>query len=113
MIHISVLMILLSLFAVSSAYSYPVKVTNLKTKINIGLSVEYIEDKDSSLTLEDIIELNNANKFKTSVKVPLNFGYSPHTYWLCFSVIGDTYSESGWVLDIPYAPLDYVTFLCA
>mgnify|MGYP002397298309 CR=1 FL=1 len=94
----------------SSASAYPVKVNDMKMATNIGLAVEYIEDSASAYTLEDIIKLNNSNQFKTSSKVPLNFGYSPNTYWLCFSVMGDTYSESGWVLDLPYAPLDYVTF---
>jgi len=93
----------------TSAFAYPVKITNGKDSVNIGLSVEYFEDKHSSLTLKDIIKLNNNNKFSTTTKVPLNFGYSKATYWVSFSVLGDTYSDSGWLLDLPYAPLDYIT----
>lgn len=91
------------------AYGYPVKIYNSKDSIDIGVSVEYYEDKAANLTLKDVIKLDNENKFRTTQKLPLNFGYSPYTYWLSFSVFGDTESESGWVLDVPYAPLDYVT----
>ncbi|ADD67595.1 periplasmic/7TM domain sensor diguanylate cyclase [Denitrovibrio acetiphilus DSM 12809] len=89
--------------------AYPVKVSDSKVSVNIGLSVEYYEDKTATLTLKDAIRLNNENQFRSSVKLPLNFGYSKSTYWLSFSVMGDTASMSGWVLDIPYAPLDYIT----
>jgi len=102
------IMILLAAFAKVS-FAYPVEINTTKDAINIGMSVEFYEDKASSLSLKDIIKLDNDNKFKTTSKVPLNFGYSPSTYWLSFSVLGETVSESGWILDIPYAPLDYVT----
>lgn len=92
-----------------SAYAYPVKISKTNSEINIGLSVEYYEDRSASLTLKDIIRLDSENKFSSTPKVPLNFGYSPYTYWLSFSVFGETESGSGWVLDVPYAPLDYVT----
>lgn len=101
--------VLLLLFFSLAAYAYPVKITDDKDSVNIGLAVEYYEDKESSLTLKDIIRLDNDNKFQTTTKLPLNFGYSKSTYWVSFSVLGKTDSESGWVLDIPYAPLDYLT----
>ena len=88
--------------------AYPVKISDSKVSFNLGNSVEYYEDVSSTLTLNDIIKLDNENKFSTSTRLPLNFGYSSSTYWLSFSVLGDTESESGWVIDVPYAPLDYV-----
>jgi diguanylate cyclase len=102
------LITLLFLSFTFSAFAYPVKVSNNKVSFNLGTSVEYYEDTSSTLTLKDIIDLDNDNKFSTTTKLPLNFGYSSSTYWLSFSVLGDTDSESGWVLDVPYAPLDYV-----
>jgi len=103
------LLILLFMLFSFSLCAYPVKITDSKKSVNIGLSVEYYEDRNATLTLKDVIKLSNENKFVTTAKLPLNFGYSPHTYWVSFSVLGDTKSESGWVLDVPYAPLDYVT----
>lgn len=100
-------MFVLLLFS-SVSYGYPVKISDSKSSFNLGMSVEYYEDDSSMLTLMDIIKLDNENKFSTSTKLPLNFGYSASTYWLSFSVLGDTFSESGWVIDLPYAPLDYV-----
>lgn len=104
---LSVFMLFFS--AYDHACAYPVKVKSGKESVNIGLSVEYYEDRAASLTLKDVIRLDNENKFSSTTKVPLNFGYSPYTYWLSFSVFGDTESASGWILDVPYAPLDYVT----
>ena len=105
---LSTVFVLLFILCLKS-FAYPVKITPTKDAINIGLSVEYFEDKDSTLTLKDIIRLDNENKFSTTTKVPLNFGYSKSTYWLSFSVLGETTTKSGWILDIPYAPLDNLT----
>lgn len=102
------LLLFLSFITVFYASAYPVDVS-VENKINVGMSVEYYVDEDASLTLSDAVRLNSENKFSTTTRTPLNFGYSPSTYWLAFSVSGDTYSSSGWVLDIPYAPLDYIT----
>jgi len=107
----ALLLILFFCIAMVSAVNsnaYPVNVSETKDSINLGLSVEYYEDKSSTLTLNDILKLDNDNKFRTTSKLPLNFGYSESTYWISFSVLGEVDSSSGWVLDIPYAPLDYI-----
>jgi len=102
--------VLLCLFLISvSSFAYPLKIEKGYEKLNIGMSVEYYEDKAASLTLEDVIRLDNENKFISTTKVPLNFGYSSSTYWVSFSVYGQVHSDSGWVLDVPYAPLDFAT----
>ena len=100
---------LVFIFQVVNLSAYPTKISESKESFDLGVSVEYLEDPESEYCLRDVIHMDSSNKFTTSAKLPLNFGYSKSTYWVKFSVFGQTESKSGWVLDIPYAPLDFVT----
>jgi diguanylate cyclase len=104
----SVALCLSLLFSVI-AHSGTIKVNNLKTCSDLGATVEFYEDPAGELSFREVIQIYNRGEFQSSNMSPLNFGYTPSTYWLSFSFCGDTSSKSGWVLDIPYAPLDFVT----
>lgn len=73
--------------------------------------VVFIEDKTSSMRVEEVQKAFEAQKGKT-VPDPyqINFGQSSATFWLCFQVKDTLLEELGkkWVLKIAYPSLDSV-----
>lgn len=66
----------------SSNANESIRITDLKKKLLIGNSIEYIEDKENALDIKDVITNNTFSKSSSSV---LNFGTTKSTYWLKIS----------------------------
>src|SRR5690606_33998976 len=73
-----------------------------KPKIQVGLGVEFLEDKEGSRTLESV---RNDPSWQTSAQAVFNKDYNASTWWLKFEVKNVTDSNR-WLLDISYAVLD-------
>lgn len=74
---------------------------------NISRSIEYIEDKDRTLTIEDV--RNNAALKWTPVRTAsINFGFTRSQYWLRFTVENRAKKEMRWLIEVDYPSLDLV-----
>lgn len=70
--------------------------------------VEYLEDRDGSLSIEDLRRPEVASRFRRSEhpEHDLNFGYSTSVYWLRLNF--QATSASPWLLEVAFPSLDRV-----
>lgn len=78
--------------------------------LNLGDHVEILEDKTNSLSIHDLLAgdrnanaENNANRDSNANFVPskspvINYGYTPHTYWLKLPIKFNTRFKEDWYL---------------
>jgi len=71
---------------------------NYHEKIVIGTNIQYLEDIDGELTINDILEGNVI--WNQSQADKLNFGYTPSVYWMRFSISNASSFVEDWILDI-------------
>ncbi|NLV67288.1 MAG: hypothetical protein GXY14_06400 [Spirochaetes bacterium] len=88
----------------SAANSSPVTVIdeNFST-ISIGKTIEYLEDKDGSLTLEDA---QKSDSWKQNTEKGINLGFPKSAYWFRFTVENRLASTESWYFEISYPMLD-------
>jgi diguanylate cyclase (GGDEF)-like protein len=77
--------------------------------ISQGLSgqMQYLEDPDGKLTLDDV-RRRTAEFLSTDATKGVNFGYSPSAYWFRFSTESTAEVAANWLLEIAYPPLDSI-----
>jgi len=80
-------------------------------KYSVGLILDYLEDKDNSLKIEDII--NNANenkelKWKKSESKTLEFGFTSSSYWVRFVAANSYKKEINWALEVDYPHINSI-----
>ena len=72
----------------------------------LGKNIEYLEDRDRTLTIEQVMALSEG--WAISGDEVFNQGYSPSTWWLKL-VIENPQPHPEWFLEVAYAVLDYLT----
>src|SRR5690606_37932166 len=78
-------------------------------KLILHSSLELLEDKDNSLTIEDVVSPTYSNQFSSheSTEVP-NFGYAASVYWARFEITNQSMLDT-WMLEISYPPLNEIS----
>lgn len=104
-------MFLLRLFFVLSTLfftlkaEYIVELHNSQNIYSIDKGVLFIEDKNSSLCIDDVS--SDAASFETMKKNDLSFGFTSSAYWFKIPLLDNsTVSTRQWWLDIEYTLLD-------
>ena len=87
-----------------------ISLSHVNESFSINKSVYYLEDKESSLSFEDIREPEFAERFILSTKKKLNFGYTHSTYWVKFHLKNTQPEINDWLLEIDYEQLDSIDF---
>lgn len=101
---------LILLLSMSSMAAVPAIILDQDSKqIALGNHAVYLEDIDSSYTLNDIIQLDPSN-FEILTEESLNKGFTNSSYWLKFSIIDQTLDQKtqSWKLETTYPLLDYL-----
>lgn len=99
---------LVSLLYLGNIFSKEIILDNNVDDYVIGKSLLYLEDKDHTLTFDEISSKEFQGKFiKSEVNKP-NFGYSSSCYWLKFSVKNTAPHINDWLITMDYAVLDYI-----
>jgi two-component system, sensor histidine kinase LadS len=88
----------------------PLTLTDADNYLDIGNRVQYLEDKTNQLSIDSVVKANFINKFQTSTKAELNFGYQKSTYWFKIDLKNEANFLRTWLLEIDYPILDYVDF---
>ena len=70
---------------------------NGKGNYEIGLNLEFLEDPNGKLTIEDINKSKWASKFIKSKDKALNFGFTNSTLWIRFIVTNNSDKESWYI----------------
>ncbi len=76
------------------------------TQRSIGRQVEFIEDKDKQLTLDDV--RSPSAVWQASTEDNFNFGFTSSAYWFRFTVNNTTTRTISWYLEIDYPILDLI-----
>jgi PAS domain-containing protein len=82
-------------------------------KESVGLVMDYLEDKNKTLTIEDI--LNDANghrelRWKQSVRSTLEFGFTSSAYWVRFRAANPSKDVIHWALEVDYPLIRHIEF---
>lgn len=77
--------------------------------LNLGLKLEYFEDKKGHLPFNEIRNLGGRAWSKSTQKIP-NFGYTDSSYWFRVRLINDTPHVMNKIIAIQYALLDHIEF---
>ena len=84
----------------------PVIVDENTTEIKLGKHLKYFEDKEGTLTLEDVMKPEVAARFvKSEVDIP-NFGLTSSAFWLALEVRNSTLKSHKKYIEVGYPLLD-------
>ena len=75
-------------------------------KYNITPIVHYLIDSKGDMSFEDIRQADNDGRFIENNKNSLSFGFSEESYWISFTLTGETLSEFEWFLELGYPAID-------
>ena len=94
---------------VSSAHAnLTTTVSAENVSINLGSTVEWIEDHSNQLTLEQVRDLPQS-AFTQGNQYTFNKGYTSSGYWLRFRLnFPAELINSDWILEVPFPLLDYL-----
>jgi len=90
-------------------FSSPVILSEQVFPVNISKSLEYIEDKNGSLTLDQVRAIGSV-EWKTNNRDNINFGYTRSAYWFKFALEDVRISQGRLLMEIGFPTLDYVDF---
>jgi signal transduction histidine kinase len=89
-----------------------IEVTATDQKINPLATLEFIEDKQSSLTLDDVSDASSASAFK-KVQITgkdINLGFSTASFWFRIPLQRTVNAPPSWFFEIAFFYLDHIEF---
>jgi|JI10StandDraft_1071094.scaffolds.fasta_scaffold109133_1 class 3 adenylate cyclase len=105
-----ILTLILLFVANSLLSSEPLLLTKETKEMPLGLYLEILEDKEGTLTIDDIQKPEMESRWeKSKVEVP-NFGFSNSTYWLRVELKNSSADLKSWFIEIAFPPIDYIDF---
>jgi two-component system, sensor histidine kinase LadS len=77
----------------------------------VNSAIRFLEDKNNSLTIEDVMQLEHEQSFEVGSEGPLNLGYSRSAFWIKLPVqyVGKKISAE-WLYQLNLPLLDYSEF---
>ncbi len=98
------------LFAILSSYVYSndtVYLDNQSTRYDLGEHIEWIENHDGRITLDDLIQNKYKGEFRHLRDGGPGLGFTNTDYWLKFSITNNSTNRE-WILDQRYADTHYL-----
>ncbi|OUS26240.1 hypothetical protein A9Q99_18575 [Gammaproteobacteria bacterium 45_16_T64] len=85
-----------------------IDIDNSTLKRKVGTSAWYLEDVNSDISIEQLLNGKHDSNFKKSNTETLNFGFSGSSYWIRFNITFDSNlsEEKEWLLETAYPLLD-------
>ncbi|TAL33635.1 MAG: hypothetical protein EPN93_13535 [Spirochaetes bacterium] len=105
-LKIAIIASILFSFPLSLAALQGIRVDDSFDAQAIGLNVEYIEDKENTLSFDQVVK---EERWTASNKESLNFGFTRSVYWFRFS-LDTTGSALNHFLELTYPMLNHVEF---
>lgn len=78
------------------------------TGLPIGMEIEYVEDREGTLTVGDVVRLPDAQWVRSDRQNP-GFGFTRSAYWLRFTVENVTDGDIAFLLEQAYPLTDEIT----
>ncbi|MBF0441163.1 MAG: response regulator, partial [Oligoflexales bacterium] len=79
-------------------------------KYDIGKEVEYIEDKNGTIAVNDISSPKSENLWKKSLWNIPNFGYTDSVYWFRFKIKNENPISEEWLLELAFPIINEIDF---
>lgn len=95
----------------AKAQVQPVTADESTAMLPLGLHLEYLEDTEGRLTIEDVTSEAFSRKFVPSRRETLNFGYTRSAYWIRFCLSYSPKHQRGekeWLLELRYPLTDHL-----
>ena len=89
-----------------TANADPVLIDKSMTKMVITPDVEYLEDKNGTLTIEEVTA--PTMQWSQTKEEAFSFAFTKSVYWFKWIVINKTKKEIPWFFEIDYPMLDYI-----
>ncbi len=100
----------LALLCTFSAHAaQPLALVDNTASYPLGLHLSYLEDKEGRLTLQDILASSEQTEWVRSEKAVPSFGFTASTYWFAIDIQNQSATNSEWLLESLYPPLDHIT----
>ncbi|MCP5481328.1 MAG: SpoIIE family protein phosphatase [Spirochaetales bacterium] len=76
----------------------------------LGTHLDYLEDPDGNLSIEDVSSARFQDDWVAGEKPTLSFGYTASAYWLRFEARSPSPPEGQWLVTLTYDILDRIDF---
>jgi methyl-accepting chemotaxis protein len=90
----------------NAAYAEPLVIDNSLTNKNITRNIEYLEDKNGTLTQERVSD--QKLQWSRTKEDAFNFGFTTSAYWFKWTVVNKNKKDIPWFIEIDYPMLDYI-----
>jgi len=101
-------LILLALLLPGLALAETVSLAVDTVHLNLGPHMEYLEDREGSLSIESVTQTEQPHQWTLSNRETPTFGYTSSTYWLRFSLTTETQASRDYLLEVAYPVLDHL-----
>jgi len=107
---IIILPVIISIIPISASAIEPLSISDENVVYPIGHSLEYIEDNDKNLTINDLFTHKISQQFKPSTANILDLGLTEANIWVRFSIKNTSKETKKWLLEISLAPIGDIEF---
>ena len=91
-----------------TAKSAPIIVDDSIASINISRSIEYLEDRNGTLGIDQVMKITDAGEWKANTRDYVGFGYTRSAYWFKFTLSNSRTSPGRLLLEIDFPSLDFI-----
>ena len=96
----------------------PIEVNDAFSERSIGLDLDFLEDKTTQLTLDDVRSAELEKQFLRSTKASASFGFTRSAYWLRFGLhdarsVSQQLQSGPLLLTLGFGLIDYLDLWCA
>ncbi len=88
----------------------PVILTEGTGEYQLGLNLEYLEDKEKKYSIQEIMNPAAVLPWKKSEKLVPNFGFTNSAYWIRIHLRNESAVNQDWLLEIGYPLIDRIQF---
>ncbi|MCP3888691.1 MAG: response regulator [Desulfobulbaceae bacterium] len=107
---ILLLSFLWSISTCSSGNTTELVIGEVLNKNSVGHYIEFYEDKEKSLTIHDVSQMNSENQFQNSDRSVPRFGFSSSAYWVRLAISNATNQDKQLFLEVRNSYLDQIEF---
>lgn len=108
LLKICIIIILSCILDTALLNGAPIHLSEKMENVNLDDYISYYEDKDGTLTIDDIINLPD-NIFIIKEERRYNLGYSSSAFWFKIEAINPLDRELTWIIESKYPLLDYIS----
>ena len=100
----------LAAFSISSALDAAITVDSNQASYLLGNHIEFLEEKDSTLSLADVMSAQQASRFQRAKGPIPNFGQVNSAFWFKIKLNHQMPEQTHWLLELDFPYIDHLEF---